>query len=177
MDRTRWLIFSLFICLFSCIGITLWQIFTPPSDDKLIASFHANRPVLQKLVNMYLNDDQDMWIGRQSGYWVGTSTSIGVPENRRQAYRSLLDQIGVQSIGIGGVRDYAGPHRRISFHVYSVIPWPGLPVKSFVYTTEPLQAPITEGDTQDYRFAADAPYRMVCRPLEPDWYLCLDYED
>src|SRR5215207_5891891 len=173
MSRPRFVIG----CILVLAGLLGWQFLKLPSDDEMLATFRANRDVFDQLVQMYIADDQDMWISTRGVYWVGHSTSVGVPLNRRIQYVGLLWRAGVSSIGVGGVRDYSGPHRLVPFEVYAYLQLPEAPVKSFIYTTETLQLPVAESDTQNYTFPVDTLYEKVCRPLEEHWYLCLDYED
>lgn len=173
MSRRGWLIPGSLIV----VGIVLWRSLQPPSDAEMMLTFKAHRAVFDQLVQMYTADDQDMWISTRGVYWVGTATSVGVPLRRRMEYIGLLWRARVSSIGVGGVRDYAGPHRAIPFDSYAYLQLPGNPVKSFMYTTEPLPLALTEGDTQGYTFPAGTLYRKVCRELEERWYICMDYED
>jgi hypothetical protein len=154
-----------------------WYGIKPPSDEKMIATFQANRSEFEQLVEMYITDDQDMWISNGVMYWVGTSTSDGVSGERQLEYKTLLNRVGLSSIGVGSVRNYNGPHQTIPFGYSAYLQLPNAPVKSFMYTENKITLPITTGNTHAYKFQDDESFRKVCRQIEEAWYICIDYED
>jgi hypothetical protein len=170
MKRYGWLGIGTFL-----IVAMAWQALKPPTDAEMIATFNTHRASFDQLVDMYIADDQDMWISTL-GYWVATTTSSGVSLDRRSEYLALLWRTGISSIGIGNARDYRGTHQFIPFDANASLPLPGSAVKSFLYATEPLRVALTKGNTQAYEFPAGA-YRKVCRSLEDLWFICVDYAD
>ncbi len=87
----------------------------------------------------------------------------------------MLRHAGASSIGVGTVSTDA--KQVIPFYIYAPIQMPAGPIKSVLYSEKPLRSQLTEGNTHSYEFASEWDYQKVCRQIEQDWYVCIDYED
>jgi hypothetical protein len=125
---------------------------------------------------MFTQDGQEMWVGANGEYWHASVISEGVTETRRDEYRTLLRQIDISSIS--GDRN-PDSHRMsvVSFAIRQSAWLPESPIKSILYSLEPLTTPLTSVETGDFQFLVDVEVRKACREIEVNWYICIDYED
>jgi hypothetical protein len=147
------------------VSTGLWYVSQSPSDAALMAGFQVHRSQLEQLKDMVLSDGRDMTLDVLGITW-NVET---MPEARREVYRRLLWQVGACCVGGSPATQTMG------VTVLPLIPWPGVPVRTYLYATQPPTG-LTAGDTLAYVFQPGQA-RTICRPLEDDWYLCLDYED
>lgn len=161
------------------LGFWVFNLEHAPSDEVMLSEFRSHRAVFDRLLQMFAADNQDMLIGIRGGSWVGTATSTGVSPARRDEYIRLMRPSGIVSMGVTHVRESrAEPYDRVTFfsHSRGIVS----PEKAWVYSEvppiEPEGIPLTDGNTEAYRFPPNS-YRKVCRSIEKLWYICVDYED
>ncbi len=135
-----------------------------PSDEAMIANFNGHQADFEQFIQMWQADDEAL---RISKLYVWTAVPPRqISRDKVRAYRRLLAKISVPTV-IGG-------STQIEFQVYGWLRPLGT-VKSYYYSkTEPIA--LTNSDTEAYQFALDQ-YRRVCRPIEENWYICVDHED
>jgi hypothetical protein len=131
-----------------------------------MALYDEHHEQMTQLVQFYQEDQVGM-IVHKNGSIFPADTSDQLSVERLSKYKALVKEIGVtRSLG-GSVEGF------VTLQIFNLIPLS--PMKTLDYSPMPPTL-ITFGNTEDYRFSP-AQYRRVCRPIEADWYICLDYED
>lgn len=135
-----------------------------PTDEAMLANFTAHRAEFEQFIAMWQVDDEAMRISKLT-VWTAVPPRR-VSQSRIRDYRRLLAQIGVPTV-IGG-------SSQLEFQMHGWLR-PFSTMKSYFYSqTGPIA--LTNSDTQAYPFVPDQ-YRRVCRPIDTNWYICIDYED
>ena len=160
--RVRFLA-SLAIIIIGTVGYGL----QPASDEQMLADFYAHRDAFEQLRQMSLEDGQDMSISADGGYWHAEALGPGVPETRQHEYQKLLREVGAASI--------EGDREEVALVKPARIFPVSIPSKSYFYTsTAPTW--LTTQDTGLYTFSPGQE-PVVCRPVEANWYICIDNRD
>lgn len=134
----------------------------------MIARLQQRQHEFQQVTDMFLADGQSMWIAPNGRTWPeDLSSTRGIDPGRVEDYRRRLAQLGVSGATSDGESFVAFQH--------AIPACPICPVKSYVYTSR-LPETMTATRTEAYTFAPDE-FRRVCRPVEGQWYICLDHED
>jgi hypothetical protein len=149
------------------IVLGFWAGSQPPSDQAIITIFQEHRAQLTQLVHLYQEDKVGIIVHKNGSIFPAEATNQLSTEHLN-FYRALVQESDVtRSL-------WNKTTGSVTFQIFNPIPLP--PIKKIVYSPITQPAPITSGITNDYAFEADQ-YHLVCRPIEADWYLCLDYED
>jgi hypothetical protein len=129
-----------------------------PTDQDLIATFHAQHPAFEELQKMAAED-------AQRGWYLGTSSPSKLDQSRRSEYKSLISQIrpGLDVVTNG----YTGVVRFL-FAGEGVAIGPGW-VKGIEYVPSDYSR---EGVLlPDLDKAASLPARVYMREIEPRWFV------
>ena len=139
----------------------------PASDKQMMADFYTHRDTFEQLRQMSLDDGQNMTIDINGYYWYAPALGPGVSETRQQDYQKLLREAGL--VRIEAAHDEAAlimPAR-----IFPV----SIPTKSYNFSSTPPTW-LTSGDTGANTFSPGQE-PVICRPLEENWYICIDNRD
>jgi hypothetical protein len=140
------------------------------TDELMIANFQANRDTFEQLNQMVNQEVQEpaweMGIGVKGDYRLLGGPDLSEP--RRESYRALLREIGMSALSAGTWKEYFGVKVYVPRPVFSIM----VPEKSYLLAqSQPTDSVITQEDTGAYLFPFG---KEICRPLEGQWYVCLD---
>lgn len=142
--------------------LLLWRGFTLPSDAQMLRNFAQHQTKFEEMVQMMQEEDQYVMVGRTKTWF----SKYQIESSRVATYRKAVWQLGISNI--------IGNSEAVGFQRFITL-LPLGPAKSYVYSTSTPQT-LTTGQTDDYQFVPSE-RRQVCRHIEEDWYLCIDYED
>jgi hypothetical protein len=154
-----------------------------PSDQELIASFHAHHDTFEQIEAMaakdrrnglYLRWHRESWWCPGNWWWCGSSKPSGMPPSRLEDYGKLISQIRpeVQHVGINhdGTTNFMFAASGVNFR-------PDWWSKGIAYIPPDVDLKTQGVPLPDLNGAPGLPANDYIREIEPAWFLFYQREE